>query len=182
MAEVLDSDTAIRALFIITSPPDTEKLKAIKTFLISAFELSECERALFNLPGLSDLKPLELMNVMLSLLGTHKPCFLFKLLFLQQLADYVPAPLATSTLTDYRTLAQDADQIYLSGHHHPENTIQEVNATGYKSNKVPPPSTSNLCWYHHRFGKSAKKCLPHCKHYDNYNRNQNQVNWQWDQR
>ena len=31
----------------ITSPPETEKFKEIKTFLTSAFELSECKEQLF---------------------------------------------------------------------------------------------------------------------------------------
>ena len=113
-------------------------------FLTSAFELSECERAtaLFNLPGLGDSKPSELMYAMLALLRTHKPCFLFKHLFLQQLPEYVRDPFATAALNDYRALAQEADQIYLLGRHHPANIIQEVNATGYKSSKAPPPNTS----------------------------------------
>ena len=142
--------------------------------LTSAFDLSECEgaTALFNLPGQGDSKPLELIDAMLALLDTHKPCFLFKHLFLQHLSDYVRAPLATSALNDYRVLAQEADQMYLSGRHHYANIIQEINATGYKSSKVPPPSTYNVCWCHHRFGKNVKKCLLHCKHYDNYNKNQ----------
>ena len=75
-----DSATATRALSIITSPPETEKFNAITTFLTSAFELSECERAtaLFNLPGQCESKPSELMDTMLALLGTHKPGFLLK--------------------------------------------------------------------------------------------------------
>ena len=35
-----------------------------------------------------------------------------------QLPDYVRAPLATYVLNDYRALSQEADKIYLSGHHH----------------------------------------------------------------
>ena len=35
----VDSATATRALSTITSPPETEKFKPIKTFLTSAFEL-----------------------------------------------------------------------------------------------------------------------------------------------
>ena len=75
---------ATRDLSIVTSPPDTERFKAVKTILTSAFELSEYERetALFNLPGLCDSKPSELMDAMLALLGTHKPCFIFKHVFL----------------------------------------------------------------------------------------------------
>ena len=107
--------------------------------------------------GLDVSKPSYLMDAMLALLGTHKPCFLFKQVFHQQLPDYV-----RTTLTNYREIVQEADQIYLLGRDHPANIIQEVNATGYKSRKACPPTISNLCCYYHRFGKSANKCLPHC--------------------
>ena len=121
---------------------------------------------MFNLPGLGDSKRSELMDAMLALPGTHKPCFIFK-----QLPNYVRAPSATSVLNDYWALAQEADQMYLSGRHHPAYIIQEVNATGYKSSKAPRHNTSNMCWYHHRFGKKANKCCHISKHYDNYNKN-----------
>ena len=129
---VLDSATATCDLSIFTSPPETEKFKEIQTFIISAFELSECKRAtaLFNLPELGDSKPSELIDAMLALMGTHKPCFLFKHVFLQQLPNYVRAPLATSGLNDYRALAQESDQIYLSARYHPANIIQEVDDRG----------------------------------------------------
>ena len=69
------------------------------------------------------------MDAVLALMGTHKPCFIFKHLFLQQLPNYVRTPLATST-TDYRALAQEPDQIQSVGCHYPANIIQEVNGTG----------------------------------------------------
>ena len=72
------------------------------------------------MPGLGDSNPSELMDAMLALRGTHKPCFLFKY---QQLPNYVPASLATCTLTYYLALAQEVDQIYLSGRHHPATII-----------------------------------------------------------
>ena len=77
----LDTTTATRALSIITNPPTTNKYPVIKSFLTSAFGLSEEERgsALLGLRGLGDSKPSELMDKMLSLLGEHKPCFLFRL-------------------------------------------------------------------------------------------------------
>ncbi|GFN87764.1 Pol polyprotein [Plakobranchus ocellatus] len=82
----LDTDTAKRALPIITAPPLTEKYKAIKDFLTSAYGLSDEERvtALLSMNGLGDNKPSELMDNMLSLLGQHQPCFLFKQIFVQQ--------------------------------------------------------------------------------------------------
>ncbi|GFO10354.1 retrovirus-related pol polyprotein [Plakobranchus ocellatus] len=65
--------------------------------------------------GLGDNKPSELMDNMLSLLGQHQPCFLFKKIFLQQLPDYVRTPLSVSAISDYRTLAREADKLFLAG-------------------------------------------------------------------
>ena len=104
----LDSATATRALSVIAQPPQANKYVCLKTFLTSAFGLSEEERAsaLLGLRGLGDRKPSELMDSMLSLLGDHKPCFLFKHIFMQQLPDHVRIPLASSNTADYRALAQ----------------------------------------------------------------------------
>ena len=172
----LDSATATCALPIITAPPTTDKFKAIKNFLTSAFELSDCERAaaLFNLTGLGDSKPSELMDSMLSLLGNHSPCFLFKHLFLQQIPDYVRAPLASSAVTDYRALAQEADKIYLAGRAQPQH-LQEVNSTNRQTTRFSvqsPRLIDNMCYYHHRFGSKARKCIKNCKHYDEFNQTQ----------
>ena len=102
----LDSGTATRAQLLLVSPPTENKYQAIKEFLISAFDLSEYERAsaLFAMPGLGDSKPSELMYSMLALMGSHKPCFLFRHLFLQQLPTHIRAPIAQSKIEDYRAL------------------------------------------------------------------------------
>ncbi|GFO14027.1 Gag Pol protein [Plakobranchus ocellatus] len=73
----LDTNTANRTLPITTASPPTEKCKAIKDFLTSAYGLSDEERAtaLLSVIGLGDNKPSELMDNMLSLLGQHQPCF-----------------------------------------------------------------------------------------------------------
>ena len=130
----LDTSTATRTVSLLSSPPTTDKYSAIKTFLISAYDLSDSERAsaLFNLPGLGDSKPSELMDSMLSLLGTHTPCFLFRHLFLQQLPDYVRAPLAPSSTDNYRALAQNilgwTSKLTRSQHTttHPQSQIQQA--------------------------------------------------------
>ena len=160
----LDTSTATRTVLLLSSPPTTDKYSAIKTFLISAYDLSDSERAsaLFNLPGLGDSKPSELMDSMLSLLGTHTPCFLFRHLFLQQLPDYVRAPLAPSSTDNYRALAQEADKIYLAG----RQNLQEVNIPQHTPRaKFSKPPTDRQCYFHRRWGRQTTKCEPHCKHY-----------------
>ena len=66
----LDANTAMRALSIISSPPAEQKYELLKSFLTSAFGLSEPQRAnaLLDLTGLGDRKPSELMDSMLTLL------------------------------------------------------------------------------------------------------------------
>ena len=100
VVSALDSATATRAQSLLVSPPTENKYQAIKDFLISAFDLSEYERAsaLFAMPGFGDSKPSELMDSMLTLMGSHKPCFLFRHLFLQQLSTHIRAQIAQSKI------------------------------------------------------------------------------------
>ena len=84
------------------------------------------------MPGLGDSKPSELMDSMLALMGSHKPCFLFRHLFPQKLPTHIRAPIVQSKIEDYRVLAQGADMIYLAGKSHSQN-IQEVNTPKLKS-------------------------------------------------
>ena len=147
----LDTTTATRALSIITN-----KYPVIKSFLTSAFGLSEEERAsaLLGLRRLGDSKPSELMDKMLSLLGEHKPCFLFRHIFMQQLPDHVRIPLASSTTSDYRELAQEADRLCIAGN-------LSLNTASLRCEKIDAlPEVDSVCWYHRRFGAAAQKCSP----------------------
>ena len=74
-----DTNTAIRALSVLTSPPQQNKYQTIKSFLSSVYGLTEKERAttLLNMRGLGDAKPSEVIDNMLSLLGEYRPFFFF---------------------------------------------------------------------------------------------------------
>ncbi|KAK3760806.1 hypothetical protein RRG08_034108 [Elysia crispata] len=125
----LDNSTANRALSVITSPPPTEKYNTIKSFLTSAYGLTDGERAtaLLNKRGLGDSKPSELMDNMLSLLGQHQPCFLFRQIFIQQLPEHVRTPLSVVDTPDYRALAREADKLFLaSGSDTNKYTVQNT--------------------------------------------------------
>ena len=121
---------------MIASPPLTNKYEAYKSFLCSAFGLSETERAitLLDFSSLGDRKPSELMDSMLALLGDHKPCFIFKLIFLQQPPEKVRVPLANSTITDLRMLSLEADRILASLS--PDCNVSES------------AEVNTVCWYH----------------------------------
>ncbi|GFO02724.1 Gag Pol protein [Plakobranchus ocellatus] len=162
----LDTNTAKRALPIITAPPPTEKYKTIKDFLTSAYGLSDEERAtaLLSMNGLGDNKPSKLMDKMLSLLGQHQPCFLFKQIFLQQLPDHVRTPLSVSAISDYRTLAREADKLFLAG------GLDKYPKLAQCGN--PEPQLDAVCWYHHKYGDKAKKCMPSCPRYSTLKKQQ----------
>ena len=86
MVAALDASMTARAMALLEAPPVDGKYDALKTFLLSLFELSELEKAdrLLSLPpGLGDSKPSELMERMLAVLGSADPSFLFAHIFLR---------------------------------------------------------------------------------------------------
>lgn len=171
----LGNSTAARAISILENPPDRNKYATLKAYLLKTFSLSETERArrLLSLPGLGDSRPSELMDHMLALLGEHKPCFLFKELFLQQLPKSVRTPLANSTVTDYRELAQLAD-VYQAASHQcttsgsvAASVYPVMRAAAHCSDERPTfaaqqSTEQGLCYFHARFGAKAKRCRPPC--------------------
>ena len=156
----LDTNTATRALSIITSPPPSDKHSTIKSFLTSAYGLTDGERALalLSIRGLGDSKPSELMDNMLSLLGQHRPCFLFRQIFLQQLPEHVRTPLAVSDTSDYRALALEADKLFLASRTSKAHTLLDIPAQCIEMGS----HVDATCWYHQKYGDKAKKCLPTC--------------------
>ncbi|GFO20786.1 hypothetical protein PoB_004729100 [Plakobranchus ocellatus] len=70
---------------------------------------------LLDIQELGDSKLSEVMDKMLALLGDHRPCFLFRYIFLRLLPEAIRAPLANSSNnSDYRPLAKEADNLYNS--------------------------------------------------------------------
>lgn len=173
----LDASTTARAMTLLEAPPAAGKYDAIKTFLLKLFELSELEKAdrLLSLNGLGDGKPSELMDKMLSVLGSADPGFIFTHIFLRQLPAPVRTALASSPLAaskDYRALAAEADRVFLA------NRQQFVHALLPHQTTPPPPMDDyidtaaavtarrqpdgGLCYYHARFGAKAKQCRKPC--------------------
>lgn len=184
VVSALDADTATRALSILTSPPSVDKYQSIKSFLISAYDLTDSERAaaLFNLKGLGDSKPSQLMDSMLALLADHQPCFLFRHLFLQQLPVYIRTALATSTITDSRQFALEADKYFVSGQQTQcaittDSVLNAVQRSGTRSRGQQYGTVNDtisgqeICWYHRKYGKRAKQCISPCS-YSNSTQNQ----------
>lgn len=63
---------AARVVSLLENPSAIDKSKTLKTHLLTAFGLTQCERAweLLSLPDLRDAKPLDLMDHTLTVLGT----------------------------------------------------------------------------------------------------------------
>ncbi|KAK7877068.1 hypothetical protein WMY93_032223 [Mugilogobius chulae] len=115
----LDSASTRRLMGLLRDPPHVNKYKTLKENLLRLYQLSDMERAdrLLSLDGLGDCKPTELMENMLTLLGSGDTSFLFTHLFLRQLPPPVRTALASSPLVrakDYRGLAEEADRILLA--------------------------------------------------------------------
>ena len=116
VVSALGSSTAARTVGFITSPPALDKYGKFKAHLLKTFDLSRSERArrLFAIQGLGDSKPSEHMEMMLNLLGTEEPNFLFIELFLRHMPPHVQTALANTVITEPRALAEEADRFFLA--------------------------------------------------------------------
>ncbi|XP_078812534.1 uncharacterized protein LOC144996713 [Oryzias latipes] len=176
LPEFWQSDPAswfhVEALF---HPPPQEKYAALKELFLRRSSLSASERAerILSMSGLGDSSAVDLMDSMLSLLGSDEGCFLFPHIFLRQLPPPVRAALANSprlAAGDYRGLAEEADRVLLATRRF---AVQHVTSDAHlQETEDDPVSVSavgegarrgtSLCRFHQRFGSKAKRCVPPC--------------------
>ena len=168
---MLDSSTAEYVMDIIRNPPE-DSYEALKTRLTGAYAISEAERAerLLNMNGLGDKTPSQCLSKMLLLVPDNQaqsPGFLFRQLFLRQLPVEVRTQLAQSTKTGntaeaLRGLASEADKYFASA----GARISSVSEASYTDEGLSPNVNAavnrQLCFFHRRFGKNAKKCEQPC--------------------
>ena len=90
------------------------------------------------------------------------PKTLFKALFLAQMPPDVRKILATSSKTEVKDLATEADKIVEASK---LSQSSEINKVGPPVRGPPvrgppwkPPPTPGKCWYHARFGEKATYC------------------------
>ena len=152
----LDNATAGEVEAIILSPPRDDKYGALKAALIDAFGKTQAAKdmELLSLSGLGDRKPSSLLRHMESL--NADPNTLLRALFLAQLLMEVCRVLAGSPTIDLKALAKEADAIMEAG-------STGCSATGISALRKPAalPTTTTpreLCFYHTKFGKEARKC------------------------
>lgn len=156
VVSALDQGTATRLVDLLANPPSSGKYLAIKRALLDTYGLSRRERAskLLHFHSMGDRKPSEIMDEILSLLAGHKPCFLAEQIFLEQLPEDIRLQLAESDFQDPREVARRADVMWLAKREPPVHQIHV--------HRVATEVSSELCWYHKKFGKKAKKCITPC--------------------
>ncbi|XP_077976158.1 uncharacterized protein LOC144432025 [Styela clava] len=158
----LDENTAASILNVLNNPPETNKYQDLKEKLTTKCSLTDPERAarLCSMPGLGDGTATELMDNMLALYPVGKtPDFLFRYLFVSHLPPDVRSQLTdilTTTGDDFRKLAKKADDILTAKGYEVTNAVQKT------SSFKPSHVLSEMCFYHRKFGKKAKKCRPPC--------------------
>ncbi|KAM8887733.1 uncharacterized protein ACB058_006878 [Synchiropus picturatus] len=171
----LDRQSTRRVMQLLRAPPRHGKYVALKQLLLRRYSLSAAERAdkLLSLPGLGDGSAVDLMDEMLSLLGSEDGGFLFPHLFLRQLPLTVRSTLANSPSLDagdFRGLAEEADRILMTSRRAtvqsvtadpPQMTAQEAEMT-MAVGVSPRRRRDELCFFHRRFGVKARRCIPPC--------------------
>lgn len=175
MVAALDQQSTRRVMSLLRSPPQSGMYAAPKQLLLRRYCLSSAKRAdkILSLSGLGDSTAVDLMDDMLSLLGTDDGDFLFPHIFQRQLPPQVRTALANSprlTASDYRGLAEEADRILLATRRfvvqstamEPQQRTVEDPAVVSAVGVMTPRRKSSLCSYHRRFGNKAKRCVPPC--------------------
>jgi len=176
--QLLDSETSRRVQAILSNPPEANKYEALKSALLSTFELSQFQKdsMLLQLNGLGDRRPSELLQYMRGL--NSDPHTLFRCLFLHQLPVDIRGILAHSPNATLDELAVTADRIMdtklpssvIAASHSTDadtdlqsNDELDINAlrpTRKATTKKQSSSSSTyiLCRYHIKFGPKAKRC------------------------
>ena len=132
--------------------------------------LTQSKRAnlLLDISGLGDKNPSELMDSMLGLLGTEKPCFLFREILLRQMPVDVRAHLIHAQINDLKEMARLADKLYIP-HRLSAQAVVKKFPTQRKqiSNETETPKPEDFhgkCFYHHTYGSNARQCRPPCNY------------------
>ena len=110
----LDQATASWLKDFISNPPEDDKYDTLRARLVETFNLSQPERAslLIHFWPLGDTRPSVLMDETLALLGSHRPCFLFRQLFLERMPEDMHTHLTDTDIDDHRQLARRADKTW----------------------------------------------------------------------
>ena len=115
---------------------------------------------------LSIVRNIALIEEMLQLLGTKPFCFLCKQIFLRQLPVVVRTQLVNADFSDPRAVALTATNLWqatqldrnlLSSATQPSQSVRHTAQPDKLNN-----TKTGLCFYHQRFGKTARRCIKPC--------------------
>ncbi|KXJ75012.1 hypothetical protein RP20_CCG012571 [Aedes albopictus] len=188
----IDQSVICHVADLVTNPPNDNKYEAVKTRLISRFQVSaqgRLERLLGDC-DLGDMRPTHLLAKMQELAaGLNVTDDLMKMLFLQRMPPNVKAVLAISDGTIGK-LAEMADKmVECPGSSHVAATMEvspiadlqtqiatltaEIRRlkTERSTSRSRSRSTSrsshtasdDICWFHRKFGGRAIKCREPCR-------------------
>ena len=152
----LDPAAAKEVRSIILQPPAAgSRYSALKTALIAAFGRTQESKdaELLSMTGLGDRTPTGLLRHMRSL--NSNPATLFKALWLAQLPPEARRICAASPGTDLDDLAKQADAVVETSRNF---NCQVVIAAARTNAQAKFPRTTELCFFHAKFGKAARKC------------------------
>ena len=167
---ILDPETCDRISDVTENPGDTP-YTTLKERLISSFSLSlwQAMWQLFNYPELAgDQQPSQFLASMKALLPPEEKAdsFHFKALFIKKLR----GPLIGSKFETLAAMAAHADTLWGARSVKPAiHAVQTANRhscspsrRGKYGRRADTPSNRNLCLYHTRFGKDARRCDAPC--------------------
>ena len=158
----LDSKTAERVVDLLRDPPSENMYDAIKSRLTNTFSLSRQQRAkqlLAMASGtLGDRKPSQVMDHRLNLLHGDGMNLLAEQIFLDLMPNDIRPQLHDADFTAPRQVALKADQLLLNR----ERSYEPSGISQVLPSSKTTKDVSKLCYYHARFGNSAKKCRQPC--------------------
>lgn len=188
----LTSDILSYVSDIVLTPPNSDKYQTLKSRLISEFSDSEQRRikAVLSELTLGDDKPSHLLRKMKQLAGTILGEDILKTLWLQRLSNQVQAILSVSE-DSLEKLAVMADKIHetsggnVEAVQYAKNSVSDVSElraqiaeltkqverlsrsrerknSFSQRHRSKTPKKHDLCWYHFKFGDSAKRCKFPC--------------------
>lgn len=162
----LDNAAAIEVEALLLNPPEVNLYPTLKAALIAAFGKTQVERdaELLSLSGLGDRKPSALLRHIRSL--NSNPETLLRAFFLAQLPAEVCRVLAAVGTDDLETLAIQADRCMEAANtgygSRIISSIEERPPAGSRGQSRSYPrkkaSEEKWCFFHAKFGRSARKC------------------------
>lgn len=111
--------------------------------------------------------------MMLNLLGTEEPNFLFIELFLRHMPPHVQTALANTVITEPRALAEEADRFFLATQRFATEVLAPTRSYAPPgrdrlSSRDPVAADTRaspgMCYFHARFGAKAKRCRSPCNY------------------